>query len=302
MENELKDIELIENYLDNLLSEEETANFRQKLNDNPDFAKLYDDLKWIIPGIKYTSRNQLRRELLNYSNDLDKFDEYNLPESEFDLEKDFGVFVSEKEPASPLHVSSKNENNTEAPFQSKFFLYSIAASIVILIALTFVFFQTSEPEEAFQLAYNEIGQGAYPFIRENPEDIELNRSSIPQVTADKIQQAYLEYQERNYEEAIKLFEEVRKDDKEKDEKLIFYLGNAYLANNNPQKAIDTFLEITDYNHDYLSKTKWYLGLAFLKNGDLNKAQEVFEDMQENISDSYKDKAIRALEEIKWGIY
>ena len=75
MENELKDIELIENYLDNLLSEEETANFRQKLNDNPDFAKLYDDLKWIIPGIKYTSRNQLRRELLNYSNDLDKFDE-----------------------------------------------------------------------------------------------------------------------------------------------------------------------------------------------------------------------------------
>ena len=170
------------------------------------------------------------------------------------------------------------------------------------MAVTLIFLQPSDPEEAFQLAYTEIGQGTYPFIRENIEDVEINRTTLPQVAADKIQQAYLEYQERNYDEAIKLFEEVRKVDTEKDVKLIFYLGNAYLANNNPEKAIETFNEIIDYNHDYLSKTKWYLGLAFLKNGDLNKAQDVFEDMKENVTDSYKEKAIRALEEIKWGIY
>ncbi|MEM1135937.1 MAG: hypothetical protein AAGI07_08850, partial [Bacteroidota bacterium] len=264
----------------------------------PEFAALYEDLKWIIPGIKYASRKQLKQELISHAKTLPKFSDGNIIPSEFDLEKDFGISVKQES----LYVSSKQVIEQPKTSITKYARYGIAASIALIIAFTFLFLQKTNPETAYQLAYNEIGQGSYPYLRNDDDDIELRRTPLPQMAADKVQEAYLEYQERNYSNAIKLFVEVKRMENEKDEKLIFYLGNAYLANGNAKEAIQTFKEIAEYEHSFLSRTKWYLGLSYLKNSDLDNAQLIFKDMKENVDDSYREKAIQALEEIKWGIF
>ena len=301
MEKEIKDLELIESYMDQKLNDEEKLHFEERLKKDEEFFTLYQDLKWVIPGIKYTAKKNLKEELAVYAKDLPSYTDYEL-ESDFDLETDFGLEIQE----SNLKVSARNEAQRSTNSSSFKWSYGIAAAIALMIASTFLFFNQTAPEKAFNLAYNDIGEGAYKFL-EDTENPSISRGETPsQEILDVEQQAYLSYQNFDYEEAVKNFESIKTELGSKDPKFLFYMGNAYLAKSDLKNAIDTFNELLalpkNLQKDYASRAKWYLGLSHLKNDNFKQARIIFEDLATNSNDSYKEKAKQVLEEVNWGIF
>ena len=63
MEEELKNIELIEAYLENRLDESAKLEFENKLNSNGAFKQLYDDTLLLIEGINLSNREVLLDQL-----------------------------------------------------------------------------------------------------------------------------------------------------------------------------------------------------------------------------------------------
>ncbi len=304
MEKEIKDLELIERYLEKTLPNEERLQFETRLKEDEEFSTLYKEIKLVIAGVKHSSRKDLKKQIAGFAAELPAFSEYRL-QSDIDLERDFGLQVIE----SNLKVSARNEaQSSKSSNQS--WSYGIAAAIALVIAATFLFFNQTPPEKAYNLAYQEIGEGPYKFLADDEDPINLSRGTrkedLPQKILNAEQQAYLSYQSLDYQDAIKNFEMAKGEIGAQSPKFLFYLGNAYLADDQPQKAIKTFNELLTLPNnlisDYSSRAKWYLGLAYLKNEEMDKAKETFEELSSNASDSYKEKADQVIEEISWGIF
>jgi len=85
--------------------------------------------------------------------------------------------------------------------------------------------------------------------------------------------AMVSYKQGDYTKAITKWEILLKE-KPKNDTLNYFLGVAYLANNNEEQAI-TFLQwASEHPESSFSKEiYYYLGLANIKKGDLNKAKQ-----------------------------
>lgn len=70
MENEIKDIELIEKYLEGKIQGDEIKNIEDRLDADLDFKKLYDDTKILIEGIKQTGSKETHQNLRNLDSTL----------------------------------------------------------------------------------------------------------------------------------------------------------------------------------------------------------------------------------------
>lgn len=88
--------------------------------------------------------------------------------------------------------------------------------------------------------------------------------------------AMVSYKQGDYTKAITKWETLLKE-KPKNDTLNYFLGVAYLANNNEEQAI-TFLQwASEHPESSFSKEIYhYLGLANIKKGDLNKAKQNLE--------------------------
>ncbi|WP_020530458.1 tetratricopeptide repeat protein [Flexithrix dorotheae] len=295
MENEENYIEFIENYLANKLSTDEVKEFESLRQSDDQFNKLFLDVKTILPGIRYSTRKELKGSLKSlgfnqYSNqDLEPFLEL---ADQVDLEEKYGVKISPKE-GKQIQLKQESQNNRSFSL----FTYKsmgIAASIALLIAAYFIF-STPNSERLYNLAYNEIGQGPYTYINSDDENLTVVRGSESEKVEDQIQKAYNAYSLGQYETSINSFRELLS--KAEDDKLKFYLGNAYLANNQPEESINIFKELLENNPgEFETRTKWYLGISFLKNGEIDEAKVVFMDLAKNGGDSYQEKAEKLLKE------
>lgn len=73
----------------------------------------------------------------------------------------------------------------------------------------------------------------------------------------------------------------------------YYKGISFLLLNDAQQAINNFTWLTAHSTstEYLAKAHWYLGLAYLKNNQLNNAIEQFEKVEKiNFSSNLKTKS------------
>ena len=166
--------------------------------------------------------------------------------------------------------------------------YLAAASIVLLISLVSLFFlnQKPRPEKLF-------AQNFTPYI--------LASNNLRGADSDSVKQLYkkvtLAYRQGSFEEASGLFLSLLKDNPD-NQNLAFYLGNCYLALDEPQQAIKAFKKIltSSEQNEFTSRSQWYLALAYLKNEDLNKAKDELQSIIEY--DGYqKDKAEELLKDI-----
>ncbi|MBX2841145.1 MAG: tetratricopeptide repeat protein [Flammeovirgaceae bacterium] len=294
MENEENYIEFIENYLANKLTKNEAQEFEELCQNNEGFKSLYLDIKTILPGIQYSTKKEIKSSLKKmgleqFSND--DIELYKQKADQIDLQKSFGVKISPKE-AKQVHFIPPKNQKTTSWFSYK--TMAIAASIALLIA-AYLVFSTPKSESLYDLAYNEIGQGPYTYINSDDENLTVVRGAEAEKLESIKQQAYNAYSLGQYKNAIDFFNEVL--EKDEDRKVKFYLGNALLANNQPELAIPVFNEILAKSPgEYEPRTKWYLGISFLKNGELEKAELILKDLAVNGKDSYKGKAEKILQE------
>ncbi|MDH5397833.1 MAG: tetratricopeptide repeat protein [Cyclobacteriaceae bacterium] len=136
MENQEKDIALIENYLAGKLTGEEANAFRQRLEEDGAFRALFEETKLLISGIQYSAR----KELLQGLRDL----EATLPEVE--VTKGF----------------------TLAPT----WYYGIAAAVLMLVASVFLIprFIKDSPEALYTAWYAPYPNIIAPITRGSEEE------------------------------------------------------------------------------------------------------------------------------------
>ncbi|GEO02912.1 hypothetical protein AAE02nite_05760 [Adhaeribacter aerolatus] len=155
-----------------------------------------------------------------------------------------------------------------------------AASVVLLIAATFIFFNTqTAPAEIY---------GAYY----TPYPIETFRSAPTENTLAT--QAAAAYNAGDYQRSITLFKQILA--QEANEQALFYLGNAYLSANRPQEAINTYKLYLQKYREFENEAKWYLGLSYIKVGKYSEAQKLFAALaaNQNPDNDYQEEAKQIL--------
>ncbi|MEK6477106.1 tetratricopeptide repeat protein [Catalinimonas sp. 4WD22] len=158
--------------------------------------------------------------------------------------------------------------------------WSIAAAIALLIVGGILLWNEWQPTSQELFAEN---FSPYPALAYAPDRSDTTVEGLKE-------QAYSAYSNENYSQAISLFEQILAE--ENDTLTWFYLGNAYLENDEPQKALDALSNFLEYDTELNTQAQWYLGLAYLSVGDKEKAKEIFENEQlQNSSYGIKAKNI-----------
>jgi tetratricopeptide (TPR) repeat protein len=153
--------------------------------------------------------------------------------------------------------------------------FQVAASFAILALCAYLVWPRPEdPKELFAEYFEPYPNIIIPTVRGDfPADSSLKAK------------AYKAYDQADYKEAIVLFEEIDG----KDEGVLLYLGNAYLANGDAERAIPLFEKVIDEYDVFDEQAEWYLAFCSLKLGEKEKAIAILEAMAKK-ENSYQERA------------
>lgn len=158
-----------------------------------------------------------------------------------------------------------------------------AASIALLAAATWLLWpsQINPGEKLFTEHFEPYPNIIMPIIRgEQPTD------------SSPLAEGYQAYDLGEYAKTILLFENLDK----KDEGVLLYLGNSYLANGAPEMAIPIFEKLIQEYETFDEQGKWYLSLSHLKLGHHKEAETILRPLaKEGV---YKQKAENILNVLK----
>lgn len=158
----------------------------------------------------------------------------------------------------------------------------VAAGISLLALCVYLLWpRTQEPAQLFAEYFEPYPNIIMPTVRGVVE----NDSTVKA-------QAYRAYDQQNYAEAIRLFEAVQ----QKDEGVLLYLGNSYLANGQPEKALPLFEKVLNNYDVFDEQAEWYVAVSYLKLEEREKAREALQKVVARES-SYKSKAQLILEKL-----
>ncbi|MDF9794976.1 tetratricopeptide (TPR) repeat protein [Catalinimonas alkaloidigena] len=155
--------------------------------------------------------------------------------------------------------------------------WSIAAAIALLIVGGILLWNEQQPTSQELFADN---FSPYPALAYAPDRSDTLTESLKE-------QAYRAYSNENYSQAVSFFEQMIAE--ENDTLTWFYLGNAYLENDEPPKAINALNKFLEYDTELKTQAQWYLGLAYLSAGDTEKAKGVLDQLSKS-NTSYAENA------------
>ena len=109
--------------------------------------------------------------------------------------------------------------------------------------------------------------------------------------------AFDRYDEKDYEQALVLFEEVLQS-REKDMAANLYSGITYMEEEKYQKAKTSFNKIISNNNNlFIEQAKWYLALCYLNTAKTDEARVILSEIIKEES-YYKEMAVRVLKDLK----
>lgn len=160
--------------------------------------------------------------------------------------------------------------------------FAIAATIVLLLGwfgynLLFSTNYTNLYDKNFSAYPNTV----YSITRSN------NEQSIER-------EAFLSYETKNYENAIRKFDMMPIEDQEN--YVFFYKAQAYLGMDYLPEAKALFSQTIEDNHDFVAESIWYLALIAIKEQDKTQAKTYLESLRNNYNYN-KEKAQQLLKEL-----
>ena len=156
-----------------------------------------------------------------------------------------------------LPSSSKNISSPRARlFSLK--QWMVAASVIVLVGLgALVFFNNFSKQERL---YTE-------FYKPDPGLVTAMGTSDDYW----FDHAMIDYKTKNYDSALKTWQELLKKDPANDT-LNYFIGSAFLAENRIDEAISYFKKVTKHPDSYFFKdANWYVGLAMIKQKKISEA-------------------------------
>jgi tetratricopeptide (TPR) repeat protein len=259
-----KDIELIDGYIKGRLSSTEKKSFDDRLRNEMEFAALFQELK--------LAREAIRRRA---------------------MKKNFQVLQSLEQTLPAINTVEKSR----PPHHKKnrlfsFSKWSVAAGLLLLVfAGSYLFVNGSlSSEEIFQQYFH-----VYPNMETERGLINTNNNKNPESNNPE-KNAFTFYDAQNFTAAIKVFKVLIKVDEKP--MYYFFLGNAYLANNQSKEAIEIFQAQKNISSEYQIRINWYLALGYLEQGDTDSAKSILQTITTSEAPSYREKATAILNELK----
>ncbi|MEM6347070.1 MAG: tetratricopeptide repeat protein [Bacteroidota bacterium] len=168
-------------------------------------------------------------------------------------------------------------------------VYASAAAIVLLLLMLWGIghFQANNNYQSLAMAQFE----PYPSL------IKLRGQEETKQDSSRLRSGLLLYESSDYEAAKLLFLDIENADLAL--KAQFYLGNIYLAQNQPQAAIEVLEKVIDSGDPLLLvQSRWYLALAYLQKPESKEQGIAFLEEVAQTETEFALKAQQLLKEIK----
>lgn len=265
MKENVNDIELIEQFLDGKLPEQEKEAFEKKKT-NAEFKSLMTDMEVLVQGI---------RQSAGKTSTVEKLERL----------KFFGDVMGMEARAEEENPQGTTPRVVALYQKPK--VWAMAAGIALLITAGAYFTRDRVPlHERVYMAYFEPfdspGAGLTRGSANTPDGMTLKA------------QAYLAYDNERYAEAVKLFNDILA---KKDDPIIHLcLGNAQLKLGDYEKAESTFSKMLEEHDDLVTQTRWYLALTYLRQNKLERAKAMFWEVSKG--STYGEKARKILKELE----
>jgi TolA-binding protein len=169
----------------------------------------------------------------------------------------------------------------------KKYWYAIAASILLLIGLSYFAYQTMQSNRSIPT----LAQVFDAYYEVPKTDLIISRGNNAEETLSFAWNSALrKYDEGSYADAVKDFKAALSDSGFAYKSAAnFYLGNCYLQMNIPDSAVSCFGLVSPAS-SLSQDAGWYLGLSYLKAGNKQKAAEVFENITNSKKHFKKEQA------------
>lgn len=158
-----------------------------------------------------------------------------------------------------------------------------AAVLLITFCVNFLWDTSINEDELFTHYFEPSKNVSAPIVRSNNEENVQN-------------EAFINYSERDYDNANLLFERAFKISKNSE--LLFYQGNALLASGKNNEAINIFKHHLTFLDTLSNRTHWYLALAYLKTKNLKQARQQLELLINSGEVFKKEEASSLLKKLK----
>ncbi|MGB3467084.1 MAG: tetratricopeptide repeat protein [Cyclobacteriaceae bacterium] len=257
-----EDKDLIEKKLRRQLTLEEEYIFSAKLKDDEEFREEYS----------------LEKQLFENLNDTD----WNLIENPQAKEvKEYTrLFESEetRKLAAQLQATTKEyreKSATEPVRQRLYWLSGLAAAILIALISILIMYQNGESTEQLYASYLDLSEIPSMIPRGDSEEELL-------VRAQEL------FENKEYEEAIPLFDEILSTNTESTATVLIYKGISQMESGQVENALPTFIQLKESDLLDASKGYWYMALVYIKMGKVQDAKVILEKIKsESLYNSLK---------------
>jgi len=233
------DPEWIDAYLLDRLSDSEKQEFEAALQSDPELKKELEEAEVLKEGIEASGREE------------------------------------QKERLRALEQELTEENREAQKHNGLWWVGRIAAAILLLLVPVYFFINSTQkvdPKEIYASHFE-----LYPVLESGVVRGEENETAMAE--------GLDAYQRANYEVAIEELS-AAVNESEKPESVQFYLALSHLTSDAPKEAIPLLEELSKKESFKLKEqAKWYLGLAFLKNNQPDEARDTFQSLYETAEDS-----------------
>ncbi len=247
MEND----EMIREYLEGSLKGDVLKDFENRMKEDATLAKEVKDLKEVILGLKSLGVDKLKEEVGEW-------------------EKEYRNSIPEN----------------KGKVRSLSIVYSVAASIVVLVVAGIYFYSFNTPD--YQSLYAE---NFTPY-----EDMILARGEEGIADEELLSEGMTAYNEQQYDLAINKLSDYLSNNPEK-YGVAFYIGLAQLELNNIEEAIANF-KIAQKDPLFLQQAQWYQALSYLKSEQLDQAKNILQLVEDQNSHYKREAAGELLKDIK----
>ncbi|MGV3586442.1 MAG: tetratricopeptide repeat protein [Adhaeribacter sp.] len=260
--------ELIEQYVQGKLSGDLLAEFKNKLAADAAFRNDVALEQAVVRNLKAAGRKAMRLQFENYHQEISQESSRYAPTQ-----------------AEPSWIDKVKEfiNDKLAWLNAKPYWAMAAATIILLVTSTLLFFNTKTSSEEIYTAYY------------TPYPIETFRSAPSE--NNLAAEAATAYKAGDYQRSISLYKQLLATTA--DEQALFYLGNAYLSAGLTQQAISTYETYLQQYQEFAPEAKWYLGLSYTQANQDSKAKKLFQDLAANPENEYSNKAKEILKKYKF---
>ena len=260
-----KNLELIERYMRDDLSDEEQDLLDQKLIHDEDFGQIFRDMHTIIPGIRQSAaRTTLEDKLAR----LDAYLSGGEPDS--NKEKPAWRGRELRKPAQRILIFWHQ-------IPGRAMLAGLGVFFALVSAITYFTLRPADSVDLFAGNFQVYPtQGANGPRRDGPAE------EGPEA------RAFRHYDFGEYREALGFFT-LALEQQPDNPTLLFYSGNAALVLGETQNAIRFLENVLQLRKGWEVPSRWYLALAWLQAGDAGKAVPYLRQLSES-GGTYREKA------------